>query len=350
MPSGLKSKLDIFVILPKSFKDLIPLSEDYKILEPEFNTSNILARSIWHKLYLPMLLRKIGCDILYCPGGYLPVKVGTKTKTAVAFQNMLPFDDSQRKLHPYGYTRARLRLLREIQSSSFKDADLVVFLSEYARSVIDKTVPKRIGKSVVIPHGLSDDFRQENLWHPAQLAGIEYILYVSIITVYKAQLEVIKAWSRVRKMHNTALKLVLVGPEYGPYAKQVRELIKSLRLEQEVIMLGHVPYPELPSFYQNARINIFASSCENCPNILLEALAGGKPVLCSNYPPMPEFGGDAVEYFDPYNVEELAYLIVKYLENEKLQREMGAKAFERSLKFQWSVSATLTWNALANLL
>lgn len=105
-----------------------------------------------------------------------------------------------------------------------------------------------------------------------------------------------------------------------------------------MLITGDVPYEELPVYYQNAKVNLFASSCENCPNILLEAMAGGRPVLCSSYPPMPEFAGDAAVYFNPYNPEHLAELLARFLNDETLRERMGAVALKRSQLYQWGDS------------
>lgn len=344
-----QSSFRIIGILPRSLVNSLPCSSHYEIITPEFDTSSIFNRSLWQKLYLPRILAQSKADILFSPGGFLPVKVSPQIKTAVTFQNMLPFDDRERRRFPYSYIRSRLWLLKYIQGASIKNADLVIFISEYAKATIDGILPDRRGASLVIPHGLSDDFRRKNTSRPERFKDQEYVLYVSILFNYKAQLEVIQAWAKLRKIRQTPEKLALAGPEYRPYAQRVRELINSLGLEQEVILTGPVPYSELPSYYQHAKINLFASSCENCPNILLEALAGGRPVLCSTYPPMPEFGGDAVEYFDPYNPDELASLFLRYLDNEELCATMGQKAFEHSFRYDWKESAARTWNALSDL-
>lgn len=348
-PVDWNHRLRVIAIVPPALKDSIAISSNYKTVTPEFDTSNIFRRFYWQKTYLPRLLVKSNCDLLFSPGGFIPVRDNRRVKTAVTFQNMLPFDDSERARFSHGYIRSRLWLLKYIQGASIRNADLVIFISEYAKNAIDKILPNRRGRSVVIPHGLSDHFREKSLVRPEGLKDIQYVLYVSILFNYKAQLEVIQAWAEVRRMRSTPEKLLLVGPEYKPYARRVRKLIDFLKLNDEVILTGPVPYSELPSYYQHAKINLFASSCENCPNILLEALAGGRPVLCSNYPPMPEFGGNAVDYFDPYNPDELAALLLKYLDDEELCLTMGKRAFEQSFKYDWKESATKTWNALAEL-
>jgi glycosyltransferase involved in cell wall biosynthesis len=262
---------------------------------------------------------------------------------------MLPFAPGERKRYPFSYYRFRLLALKYLQSRSFNRADLVIFLSHYAQSIIDQYLPHRRGRSLVIPHGINEHFRyRPDRPFPPHLPP-EYVLYVSILDVYKAQLEVIQAWRRLKEQRMTKEKLVLVGPAYPSYGEKVHNLIKSLGLANDVLVLGEVPYEELPAYYHHAKINIFASSCENCPNILLEALAAGRPVLSSAFQPMPEFGQEAAAYFDPYKPDRLTDLLIEYLDNEDLREMMGKKALARAEHFQWPQSAHRTWEALLEL-
>jgi glycosyltransferase involved in cell wall biosynthesis len=315
---------------------------------PEFPSKGLIARLFWGRFVLPRLLRRYSANVLYCPGGFLAVRP-KGCLTAVAFRNMLPFSPDERRRYSLGYMRLRLWLLQHIQGSSFRDADLVIFVSRFAKSVIDLTVKRRKGGAEIIPHGLSDHFRQP-MTRPADVRlPSSYVLYISILDVYKAQLELVDAWALLRSTRLTSEKLVLVGPEFGPYAEQVRRKIAATGLHDEVLLLGKLPYEQLPAYYQHAKVNVFASSCENCPNILLEALAGGRPVLCSDYQPMPEFGHDAVQYFDPYNPPQLANLLKGLLDDEAALTAWGKKAAQRAQYFQWSDAASKTWSALRQL-
>jgi glycosyltransferase involved in cell wall biosynthesis len=110
-----------------------------------------------------------------------------------------------------------------------------------------------------------------------------------------------------------------------------------------------VPYKELAALYQNARVIIFASESENCPNIPLAALAAWRPVLYSSIPPMPEFGGDALLYFDPSYPEALAQLLVSVLNDPARLEVLGERAAHRVFDYEWMESTTRTWNAIRNL-
>lgn len=349
IPRDWGGKYRVVAILPFKFVDRLSSGLPIEILTPEFPARSLVHRVLWFWIRLPQLLKNLKADVLFCPGGTLATRRLHGARSAVTHQNMLPFDLGERKRYPYGYLRARLCLLHFIQGASFRDADLVIFISEYAKLVIDRCIPQRHGRSVLVPHGLSDHFRQRGASVPVEVKEIEYVLYVSILDYYKAQLEVISAWARLRRRRPTHEKLILVGAENSSYGSRVRELILSLGLQDEVLITGNVPYEQLPAYYHNAKVNLFASSCESCPNILLEAMAGGRPVLCSSHPPMPEFGGDAAAYFDPYNLDQLAELLARFLDDETLRERMGAAALKRSQLYQWRDSAYKTWSALDEL-
>ena len=73
--------------------------------------------------------------------------------------------------------------------------------------------------------------------------------------------------------------------------------------------LGFVPHDDLPSLLAGADLFVFASSCENMPNTLVEAMAIGLPIACSDRGPMPEVLRDGGVYFDPENPESIAAAI-----------------------------------------
>ncbi|SPY79328.1 Mannosylfructose-phosphate synthase [Providencia rustigianii] len=78
------------------------------------------------------------------------------------------------------------------------------------------------------------------------------------------------------------------------------DYVKNNGLDELVIFKGKVTYSALPDLYRNCELFIFPSSCENCPNILLEAIGCGAPVIVSKTNPMPEFAKDAALYIDEH--------------------------------------------------
>lgn len=324
-----------------------------KILVEEGKIKSPFARVFWEKTSISKIIRDNEIDIYFCPGGslnYVPGKIeGRRIKSAVAFQNMLPLDDKQ--VRKYGFSKMRIRniLLKKVFKKSMQAADLVIFTSEFAREKALDLCHQRIKKHVLIPNGIMPGKIHDDKKRPDLCPDRPYLLYVSTIDVYKAQIEVIKAYAELRKDTEFIHKLVLVGASYLPYRRQIDELIKDLGVEQDVILPGLVVQDELASLYAHADINIFASKTENCPFTLLEGMATGRPVASSYYGPMPEMAGDSVLYFNPADPEDIANTIKRYLENPELKAEFGQKGKEKVSEFNMNKMILDTWKALVSV-
>jgi glycosyltransferase involved in cell wall biosynthesis len=336
--------LELLVYAPET----LALPEDPRIkrLTSRWPTTNPLLRSLWERFMLPGILRKHKADVLFCPGGVLATRPPAGCRSVTMFRNMLPFDMAARKAMPLGLQRTRTWMLEHVMLRSMASVNLVIFISEFARQLIESKI--RVKHAVTIPHGIPEAFKSmaSNASRPAFLPSGNYLLYVSRFDYYKHHYEVVRAYGNLPPDVRQSYKLLLIGESDMPEGERVRALVAKLGLTEDVVILGAVKYSELPAAYKHATLTLFASSCENCPNILLEALGAGRPVLSSNIPPMPEFGGDSVVYFDPLNPDDLSAAIQKVLASPALAAELGRKAAERSARYDWSKTAEETWRQI----
>jgi len=340
----------IFVLSPDSLQ--IPYHPKIEKIRIKWPTENPLFRALWERYCLPGLLNKLHADILFCPGGLINTPVSEDYKTVTMFRNMIPFDMVQRAKYPYGLMRIRNWILERIMLKSMLRADLVIFISDFARQLINERTGFELKKAVTVPHGINNIFKiSENKIpsRPQWLPEEEYLLYVSIFDVYKNQLEVVQGYHLLRQRRKTQEKLILAGHNSSRYGEIVRREINKLNLANEVILAGNIPYNKLADIYYHAKLNIFASECENCPNILLEALGAGRPLVVSNRQPMPEFGGDSVMYFDPSSPDDFADKITSILDDPLKIEELSKKAKERSHIYNWRKTANKTWKAIEDL-
>jgi glycosyltransferase involved in cell wall biosynthesis len=342
-----QSDLDILVYAPASLR----LPEDARIRRatPRWPTENPLLRSLWEKLALPRILKQEQADMLFCPGGLISTRPPAGCRTVTMFRNMTPFDRRARRALPFGLQRLRNWLLEPLMLSSMARADLTIFISDFARRVIEDRIRVRQGQT--IPHGIAPAFRTHGkvVERPGRLPPGEYLLYVSKFESYKHHHEVVQGFARLPRQLQERYSLVLVGETDHPSAAQVAATKDTLCVPGSVQVLGPVPYAELPAYYHHAAAILFASSCENCPNILLEALASGRPVLSSNVMPMPEFGGPGIEYFSPFDPDDIASSLRRLLDDPQHAKSVAAAALAESRRYDWSKSAASTWAALAGL-
>jgi glycosyltransferase involved in cell wall biosynthesis len=153
----------------------------------------------------------------------------------------------------------------------------------------------------------------------------------------------------LKRKFPVALHLV-GGAECESSARRLKETIHRVDPHGEFIhWLGDVPHEQLPGHYHNADGFVFASSCENLPNILLEAMAAGLPIACSDRGPMPEVLGPAGVYFNPERTIEIAAAIQVLAEDQALRKYFAAAAYARAQRYSWERTANETFSYLATM-
>ena len=237
-----------------------------------------------------------------------------------------------------------MELLRRNLCRSFKNANGVIFLSNYSVNAVSRTC-KGIKEYKIIPHGVSDSFKTPHK-SIEKKNGHKHLLYVSIIDLYKHQWQVVRAFHKLIDS-GYDLKLSLLGPSYLPALKKVHKAIRERpELQSRIIIKEKVPYDKLPQIYNEGDIFVFASSCESFGMIVLEAMATGIPITCSNLSSMKETLGDSGIYFNPNDVNDIYTAIKRFLDNPGLSKKMSDKAIKRSLNYSWNDCADQSFSYL----
>jgi len=230
---------------------------------------------------------------------------------------------------------------------SYRKAHGVIFLSEYARNIIGRSIPDIFEKSIIIPHGVDDLFHRDRIKEEVQSNDKINLLYVSSIKYYKYHWNVVKALYLLYKRGYKNIHLVLAGPADPEPFKKLQSSINLYNMNDYVSWIGNVSHNEIVNIYHSATIFVFASSCECCPNILLEAMASHLPIACSNRGPMQEFAEDSAIYFNPSKPNEIAQAIKNIIDNHDLSLRISSKALELSKKYTWSECALQTFKFLS---
>jgi glycosyltransferase involved in cell wall biosynthesis len=304
------------------------------------------VRVLWQQTKLSALARHAACDLLFVPGG---TYLGDFRPYVTMSHNLLPFDSSQVRLYGLSPMALKFFLLRVSQSATVRKAGGTIFLHDYARARVVGAVKTLTGPDVIIPHGVADRFRNAP---KRQKALSEYsaespfkLLYVSTVDAYKHQWRVAEAVAKLVKM-GLPLSLELVGPANGGSMQRLAKAVKRLGAEGYVRYRGAVPYGELPPVYADCDAFVFASSCENLPNILLEAMSAGLPIACSNRLPMPKILGGGGVYFDPSDSGDIARALHHLSTSPEARESCASVAYERARHYSWERCADDTFSFL----
>lgn len=299
---------------------------------------NILMRYYW--FFLKSKNDFADIDVLFAPGG---LYFGDFHPFISMSRNMLLFDIKERKRVGIKL-RIKLELSRYFQIKSFKLADGIIFLSDYAKKTISKELNLDNKYIKKIPHGVASRFRYSPENRNFSQKETFNLLYISHIYEYKHPWNIVYATAILKnKGYNINLKIVGGG---DPIAiLKLNNIIEKISDSSFYIeYCGITTHDKIDSYYKDADIFVYASTCENMPNILIEAMSSSLPIACSNYPPMPEFIRDSGVLFDPLNVNDIVNAIEKLISSSELRESLSSKSFKYSLKYDWMFTARKTMN------
>jgi glycosyltransferase involved in cell wall biosynthesis len=316
------------------------------VVSPPLLNRGLIARLIWVRFELKRCAQRCNCDVLFVPGG----SDGSNFKPMVTMsQNLLPFEWSEMKRYGWTFYALKFLILRLVQTWTFRKADGLIFLTNYAQRVVLNSIGCVKGKTRVISHGVSPRFFRAP---PPQLdlrifskADPCRVLYVSIVSPYKHQWQVAEAIAHLRST-GIPVVLELVGPPCEGLGRLQETLHRVDPNGEFIAYRGAVAYESLDKLYAGADIGVFASSCENMPNILIEGMAAGLPMACSRKGPMPEVLGDAGVYFNPEDPSDIARALRELVDSAELRAKLAQAAFERANTYSWQRCANETFSFL----
>ena len=309
---------------------------------------NIFRQIIWQRFALPKELAENKCSVL------LSTDAGTVCRfspSVVMSRDMLSYEPGMMKLFRLiSKDRLRLLLLKFMQNSSLRAAHTSIFLTNYASKIIQGSCGELLNTRI-IPHGVSTIFNDVKgaLADNLKLKKSIKITYVSNVSPYKNQIYVVSAVNELIKK-GYRIKLDLIGGGKKKYVKKVNKyIIDTVDLFDSIKIYPKLSHEDLVEKLSGSDIFLFASSCENMPNTLVEGMSTGLPIVCSNKGPMPEVLKDGGLYFDPTNVNSIVGSLVKIIEDDALRINLSRKSYVLSGQYNWARCSQETFKLLADV-
>ena len=308
---------------------------------------NFIKMFIWQKFLLSNKAKKEKCTTLFFPGG---IYFGKFRPYISMSQNMIPFEGSELRRYFPSVKFLKFIFIRMAQIYTFKKSQNIIFLTTYAKKKILNII-KTKKQSRVIEHGI-DEKLKKILFLKKKICNFNKnkefkLLYVSTIDKYKHQINVMLAVDSLRKKNNWNLKLTLVGGHYGNQLQCLISTMKDLDPNHEWIKyIPKLDRKKLINLYTKFDMGVFASSCENLSNIILEKISSCLPLVCSNVPSVSFWLKDYENKFNPLNPISLEKVLAKIIPSA-LHRYKIAKNYKvLSNKFNWNLSAKKTFELI----
>ena len=284
-----------------------------------------IKRLVWQQTALPWLAACTQVDALHCPDfsrplfSSVPIVNTIHDLSYLAPQPFLPFTKRMYK--------------RALGHLALKHSARIIVDSEFTRMEVLRHYPIDAQRVTIIYHGVNPVLRahREKPKHP-------FLLFVGTLERRKDLVTLVRAFDVVRERGRISHRLILVGqPGFG--WSQIKAAIAASRYRQDIEVCGYLKREAVEELLQTADLLIYPSVYEGFGLPVLEAMACETPVVCSRAASLPEVAGNAAEYFEPSEVDDLAAATERVLSSKEKQAEMRQRGLERAKLFTWDECA-----------
>jgi glycosyltransferase involved in cell wall biosynthesis len=305
-----------------------------------YTVHTVNAFAYWTQTRFAWEMWRLRPEKLWMPVQALPFFLPKGIETTVTIHD-LAF-----KYFPNHFPKKDQRRLHMFADFAIKHADKLIAVSESTKRDILKWYPDISESKVkVVYHGFDSDLFQstttnDDILRQHSIEPKKYLLYVGAIQPRKNIQVLLEAFELERKRH-ADMKLVLAGEKAWLW-KETMDAIEKHPFREDIIVTGRVSFKDLASLYAHAKMFVFPSLYEGFGIPVLEAMAAGIPVICSDNSSLPEVGGDAALYFEAMDVVKLIEHIELLWTNESACEERIRRGYENIQRFSWDKCARET--------
>lgn len=235
-----------------------------------------------------------------------------------------------------------------LATRALRRADALIAVSACTRESVVRALGYPADRIRVVPEGVDPALFRPRPVPPDFDAryGLDvryrYVLYVGSENPRKNLRFLLRAFARLyREMPE--VRLVRVGAvQYLPQARALEQEIRELGLEDAVLHFPVVSDEDLVLFYNRADLFVFPSLYEGFGLPVLEAMACGTPVVCSDAASLPEVAGDAALMVSPLDEAGWVEAMGRVLTDLRLREDLRARGLERARLFPWERTAEET--------
>jgi glycosyltransferase involved in cell wall biosynthesis len=327
------------------------------IVTPQHFPSSVFTAA-WRSSWVKKDLKQLKIDLYHGLSNEIPAGIG---KTGI--KSVVTIHDLIFERFPHQYNRIDVAIYQKKFRYASKHADRIIAISEQTKKDIIQFYKIAANKITVCYQACDPAFSIEISDTEKQRIKQQYnlpdkfFLYVGSIIERKNLLTVCKAMLRLKD--TLSIPLVVIG-EGKKYKRKVKDFINKYSLQSQIIFLSEIESvralksfqssKDFPAIYQQALCMIYPSVCEGFGIPVLEALWSKIPVITSNISSLPEAGGDAALYVDPFNEEQIANAMMTIYANTELRKDLVNKGWQYAQNFTPQKTAARVMNVYESLI
>jgi glycosyltransferase involved in cell wall biosynthesis len=323
------------LLMARDEVDLIPLTNPNfgKTLSTPF-INRPLVNLAWHNVGLPQKQY----DVLHIPS-YRRIPLLKRTKVVATVHDLAAFSVENK------YGRACMVFNRKVVPSMIRKADHVIAVSHATKADLVRWAGYPEEKISVVYSGIDRDLfrpmpKREARERLSILHGLDHPFFVYVSRLEhpaKNHVRLIEAFERFKLENDSAHQLVFAGADWRG-AEIIRARAADSPVKDDIVFLGFAPMQSLPLLYSGCDVMVYPSLFEGFGFPIVEALACGSPVICSNTSSMAEIAGNRIPTFDPTRPDEI-FQTLETAVSKGWNAGQRADGMEYAFTFDWRKTA-----------
>jgi len=297
---------------------------------------------IWFELQIPRILKKYKADLFFSPDGYL--SLNTKVRQLAAIH------DINFAHRPKDLPWLKAKYYNHFFPKFARKAKRIVTVSYFSKEDINRTYRIDEDKVDVVYNGVNTAYtptseEQNMLTKATYSVGKDYFLFIGSLHPRKNICGLLRAFDGFRTSVDSDMKLLIVGESMFK-TSDIEMIYEGMRYKDDVVFTGRLGNDELHRVLGASLALTFVPYFEGFGIPVIEAMNAGVPVICSNTTSLPEVGGNAVLYVDPFSLSQIKDAMIKIYQEKEFRDSLIEKGFSQREKFSWDKTAELLWGSI----
>lgn len=321
--------------------DCLAKYQNIEIVDVPYTKESGLKNILWHQWLFQKLLKEYKCDIAYIPN--FTLLLWKAVPTIVTIHDLIEYNV------PDKFSKTRMIYRKWICDPLMaRRSDGILTVSESSRNDIVKYLHQKPSRVKVTPnavdHGVFRKYDKAEVLPALSKYELEYngyLLFVGTIDYPGKNIKTaIDAFFGMKSQGTIDKKLVIVGKD-GYNSQVIYDAVNASPYRNDVIFTGYLPDEDLPKLYAGAYLVLYLSLYEGFGLPVLEAMACGTPVICSNTSCFPEVVGELDVCVPPTDVRMVETKIQEMTLNESYRKMLAEKCYKKAQEYSWETSARL---------
>jgi glycosyltransferase involved in cell wall biosynthesis len=292
---------------------------------------------------LPRLAARSGVDLLHSLASTAPVWG--------RFRRVVTIHDLIYKIHPEAHFGLRAKGMGVLVPLAARRSDRIIVPSQATRDDLTRLTGVPAGKVDIVPQGVRAEFAaatsESDLRGRYALGERPVVLTTSAMRPHKNLRHLLDAWALLPEEGKPVLVLTGYPTEHE---QELRAHAAELGLADHTRFAGWVSPADLEGLHQLASCLVFPSLYEGFGLPVLEAMARGVPVACTDRGALREVAGSAASVFDPESPTSIAKAVDELLRDNALSEKLRAAGLEQAERFTWAATARGTLHSYESAL